>query len=280
MHVLLPDTAVAKAHGIGDWFHPIHDTAVTLVGAFSFGVGMLVFWLLTLLLVAVRRGITAATLLANCFCPVVVALSALRGQEIQGVRYLAWTLFCSITWNILELGQPPAEGRSAADATDRWGAALLYGFLGLLLVEMPFESLAMHRVMAHRAATERVFEAEHLDVLRTRRGVASDIGFIGYFTGADICDLAGLVNGRAAARLTSAQRVETCAATKPEFLYGNKSQLGPMAKAIGLAGWQVCGRYGFANVRTEDEHYLLVRPEIAAEVCRATGVAPVGMDGL
>ena len=280
MRVLLPDTAVAKAHGIGEWFSPIHDTAVTLAGAFSFGAGMLVFWLLTLLLVAMRRGVSAETLLANCFCPVVVALSAFRGQEIQGVRYLAWTFFFSIAWNILELGEVLPEGWSGADAADRFGTMLLYGFLGLLLVEMPFESLAMHRVMTHRAATERLFESEHLDLLRTHRGVASDIGFIGYFTGADICDLAGLVNGRAAARLTSAQRVEACAATKPDFLYVNKSQLGPMAKAMELAEWQVCGRYGFANIRTEDVHYLLVRPEIAAETCGATGVAPVAVDGL
>jgi hypothetical protein len=279
MHVLLPDTAVAKAHGIGEWFHPVHDTAVALVGAFSFGAGILVFWLLTLL-APIWRGITAATLLANCFCPVVVALSALRGQEIQGVRYLAWTFFCSIAWNILELGEAWSEERGAPDATDRWGAALLYGFLALLVLEMPFESIAMHRVMTHRAATERLFEAEHLEVLRARRGVASDIGFIGYFTGAEICDLAGLVNGRAAARLTSAQRVAACAGTSPEFLYGNKSQLESMAKVMDLAGWQVCGQYGFANVRTEDVHYLAVRPGLAAEVCRATGVVPVAVDAL
>ena len=268
MHVLLPDTALAKSHGTAHWFNPVHDTAVTLGGAFSFGIGMLLFWLLTLALVAMRRGGTAVSLLlANCFCPVVLGLSSLRGQEIQGVRYFAWTFFFSILWNVLELARldehnAPIERRSAV---------LLYVFLGLLLVELPFESVAMHRVLTRRSETMRVFEGQRLDVLAARHGVASDVGYIGYFSKAEICDMAGLVNGREAAKLSGPERVVACAATKPDFMFGNSSQVGTMAAVMDFSGWKMCGRYNFTNVRTLDTHYLLVRPAIADEVCRATG---------
>ncbi len=144
-------------------------------------------------------------------------------------------------------------------------------FLTLLAAAMPFETQTMYRVLTHRSETMRAFEAQHLDVLQERRGVASDIGYIGYFSGAEICDLAGLVNGRPAARRSSAERNQACVRTNPEFLFVNVSQLGPLQRLADFSGWQVCGRYDFTNVRTLDSHYLVVRPAIAEEVCRATG---------
>jgi hypothetical protein len=271
MHVLLPDTAIAKSHGLSHWFNPLHDAAVTLGGAMSFGLGMLAFWLLTLLLVVAHRGrLEMSTAIANAFFPVVLALASLRGQEIQGVRYFAWTFFFPVVWNILELARVPEAG-----VAERWTgsrSALLVGlFLTLLAAAMPFETQTMYRVLTHRSETMRAFEAQHLDVLQERRGVASDIGYIGYFSGAEICDLAGLVNGRPAARLSSAERNQACVRTNPEFLFVNVSQLGPLQRLADFSGWQVCGRYDFTNVRTLDSHYLVVRPAIAEEVCRATG---------
>ena len=276
MHVLLPDTAVAKSHGIAHWLNPIHDTAVTLTGAFSFGLGMLAFWLLTLALVARRQGLSLRTVLANCFCPVVLALSSLRGQEIQGVRYFAWTFAFSIVWNILELAASTSWDSPAA--TDRGSVLLLYVFAGLLAFELPIESLAMHRVLTRRSETMRTFESQTLDVLSTRHGTASDIGYIGYFSKAEICDLAGLVNGRAAARLSSRQRVDTCARTNPQFLFVNSSQFASMAEAMPATGWKVCGQYDFTNVRTADRHYLIVQPDLVEQVCRATGRQPATLD--
>jgi len=280
MHVLLPDTAVAKSHGLAHWFNPIYDTAITLSSAFSFGLGMLGFWLLTLLLVMLQSGRpTPATALANAFFPMVLVLASLRGQEIQGVRYFAWTLFFPAVWNILELARLPQE----SVATNHGGGAsalLLGAFLLLLAVATPFECVEMHHVLTHRAETMRRFESQRLELLRARRGVASDIGYIGYFTAAKICDLAGLVNGRAAARLTSAERNVSCMRTSPEFLFGNASQLASLAGVGDLSGWQVCGRYDFTNVRTLDTHFLAVRPDLANEVCRATGARPEPLGAL
>ena len=273
MHVLLPDTALAKSHGIDHWFNPIRDAAITLGGAFLFGVGMLAFWLLTLLLVRLHHGrLSRANVIANAFFPVVLTLASLRGQEIQGVRYFAWTFVVSILWNILELARA-AEPHAKTKLQASQGVLLLSAFLVLIAIALPFETKAMHRVLTRRGDTMRTFEAQHLDVLRERRGVASDIGYIGYFSGAQICDLAGLVNGRAAARLTSAQRNQACVQTESDFVFGNASQLGSLRKLEDFSGWQVCGRYEFTNVKALDTHYLVVRPAIAEDVCRATGSA-------
>lgn len=277
MHTLLPDTAVAKSLGIDYWLNPIHDTAVTLGGAFSFGIGMLMFWLLTLSLVVMRRGrLTVRGSLANCFFPVVLTLSALRGQEIQGVRYFSWTFFFSTTWNILELAAEPEHTLRR----NRQEALLLYAFIGLLIAILPFESVAMGRVLRHRAETVSRFEMQHLDVLRKRHGMASDIGYIGYFSQADICDLAGLVNGRAAARMSQLERARACASIHPDFVFLNASQMGPMARIMDFSQWKICGRYDFTNVRTADTHYLMVRPGIATEVCGATGTHAVPINSI
>ena len=270
MHVLLPDTAVAKSHGLSHWFNPLHDAAITLGGAFSFGFGMLLFWLLTLLLVVFQaHRLDLPTASANALFPAVLILASLRGQEIQGVRYFAWTFFFPVVWNILQLARFE-EADSVSIRLARRSSLLLGGFLVLVAIAMPFESRAMYRVLTRRSDTMRVFEAHPLDVLRGQRGVASDIGYIGYFSGARICDLAGLVNGRTAARLTSAERNLACVQTNPDFLFVNLSQLGPLQRLADFSGWQVCGRYDFNNVRALDSHYLLVRPSIAEDVCLAT----------
>jgi hypothetical protein len=240
----------------------------------SFGLGMLGFWLLSLLLVVLQKGkLSLSTALANALFPVVLALASLRGQEIQGVRYFAWTFFFPVVWNLLELARVDGSETPSTRVAER--SALLPGmFLVMLTIAMPFEIKAMYRVLTRRGETMRIFEGQHLEVLSTRRGVASDIGYIGYFSRARICDLAGLVNGRAAARLTSAERNQACVGTNPDFIFGNASQLGSLNGIADLSGWQVCGRYDFTNVRSLDTHYLAVRPAIANEVCRASGDHP------
>jgi len=279
MHVVLPDTALAKSHGIGAWFHPLHDTAITLGGAFAFGMGMLFFWLLTLLLtLRSKKGWpSSSTILANSLFPILLTLSSLRGQEIQGARYFLWTFLASSLWNILELARNGEDRTMSGVGTIRGrqlSFALLYGFAGLLLLELPIETIAMRRVFLHRRETLVAFETQHLDVLKGRQGIASDIGYIGYFTKANLCDLAGLVNGRAAARLSSQQRMQACAATNPDFLFASTGQLSPMTAVMDLSGWQICGRYDLTNVRSPDSHYLVVRPSLAEEVCAATGAVP------
>ena len=280
MHFLLPDTALAKSHGIAAWFNPLHDTVHTLAGAFSFGIGLFFFWVLTAILVRRRHAeFTAVTMLANGLFPVLLIASVIRGQEIQGVRYFAWTFVFSSLWNILELGGAVPEARTPANG--RWSdMQLMHFFAGLIVLILPLEGVMMFRVLRHRKETLRVFESQRLEVLQGSRGVASDIGYIGYFTNASLCDLAGLVNGRAAGALSSRQRIHACAGTDPDFVFVSMSQLSSIAPAMDFSGWQMCGSYDFTNVTHPDSHYLLVRPAIADQVCKATGRAPESINTL
>jgi hypothetical protein len=282
MHVLLPDTAVAKSLGPHHAAGVFEATAIILAGALSFGVGLLLFWLLTLGLLVLESGrLTLASAAANLLFPAVLLLSASRGQEIQGARYLAWTLIFPALWNILQLGQlPPSPRPPARTSARRWAFPLAYTFLVLLALEIPVEAVLVHRVVTLRAATMRAFESEHLQALQDTHGVASDIGYIGYFTGARICDLAGLVNGRAAARLTPEQRRAACILTNPDFVFANLGQMIVIASRMDLSAWQVCGTYSFGNLTSPDTHYLAVRPGLAASACQATGQPSVSLAGL
>jgi hypothetical protein len=147
--------------------------------------------------------------------------------------------------------------------------ALVLGFLGTALAILPYESLRMHAVLSQRARTMKAFEAQHLDLLHDKQGVAFDIGYIGYFSQARMCDLAGLVNGRQAARMSLTAREFACTANQPGFMFFNVGQMQRLNKILPIGDWQVCGQYDFVNFQTPDMHYLLLPPNTAAEVCRA-----------
>ena len=85
MHVLLPDTALAKSHGIAFWHNPLHDTVYTLSSAFSFGAGLAVFWLLTFFFVVrISHRLTAINMLANALFPVLLTVGSLAGTRDPG----------------------------------------------------------------------------------------------------------------------------------------------------------------------------------------------------
>ena len=104
MHFFLPDTALAKSDGGANWFVASYVTAKVLAGALSFGVGVFLLWLLTIYVVLRDRRFSTMTFFANLSFPVLFALAAMRGQQIQGARYFVWAFFFSILWNVLELG--------------------------------------------------------------------------------------------------------------------------------------------------------------------------------
>jgi hypothetical protein len=274
MHVLLPDTALAKSHGPSVWPGVLDAAAITLAGALSFGAGLLVFWLLTIfLLLRAHRLLSLPVLLANSVFPIVLTLAALRGQEIQGARYLVWTFFFSALWNILELATPEPS-QPIGTSSELPGKPLVYAFLVLFLLVQPVEARLMYRVLTARAHTLAFFETQHLNTLHGQLGVAFDVGYIGYFSQANICDLAGLVNGRDAARLTNDTRAAACAARHPDFIFGNLSQIELMQRYMPLTGWQVCDHFNFVNVSNPDTHYLVLPPATAASVCHQTSGEP------
>jgi hypothetical protein len=263
MHFLLPDTAVAKSSGVPIWLGTLDVTAKVLAGALSFGVGMLLFWLLTIFLLLRARRFTMTDLFANSVFPILLFLAALRGQHIQGVRYLVWTFCFSALWNILELGSTPP-----LDSEKQTGAGLAYCFLAVLLLALPYESKALYLMLRSRSTLLQQLKSDHLERFEGKRGIAFDVGLIGYFSRADICDLAGLVNGRERARETESERFAGCAASHPDFLFLDATRIGGLRPFLSFSDWQVCSHYDFRNVNFTNRHYLIVPRLTASEVCR------------
>ena len=269
MHSFLPDTALAKSHGFGAASGSLRAAATVLAGALLFGVGSLVLWLISAAMVfrhqATRR---VPTLIANAIFPFVLGVAALRGQEIQGARYLVWCFFFSICWNLLELRRVDADTRAAP------AARALAVFLICCVAVLPFESHWMYRVLTTRAHTMRIFMAADIaQSLQGHLGVAGDVGYISYFSRSNLCDLSGLVNGRATARMSGEARAQNCAAQHPEFALLNSGQADGLGQYLDLSAWKVCGAYDFGNLRDPDRHYLLVAPALAEATCHATGFA-------
>ncbi len=264
MHALLPDTALAKAFGSSAWDQTFRMTAVTVASSFSFGIGLLLLWVGSFLVLAVFDRVRLADLCANVLFPVVLLLSAARGQQIQGIRYFGWTLFFPTLWNLLRAGESP---RPASHFADRVFSILTAVLLISLIPAAVWESHTFHRLFQGRGSALNAFRAEPLRGLQGQLGIAEDVGFIGYFTGGNICDPYGLVNGRAAARLKYQQRFDHCMAMHPVFAFGNGEFLHRVSGEQSLAGWLLCGTFRFDNVRTRDVHFLAVAPLQASEAC-------------
>jgi hypothetical protein len=259
MHALFPDAALAKANR--SWLEVLSSTVNILAGSMSFGLGLLLLWLLTLTFVCRARCRMPQVILANSVFPVVLLLATLKGQQVQGARYLVWAYFFSTLWNILELAQSDSRLQSSR------AISIATALFVLLLAVLPFEASAMAHVLRARAHTLASFEADHLDVLHNQSGVAFDVGYIGYFSRANICDLAGLVNGRAAAMSNSHDRAIACINSHPDFLFLRPDQFFAMAPSLQMDRWAVCSHYDFVNLRRPDTHYLLLPSASAAETC-------------
>lgn len=282
MHSFLADTALAKSHGIHQFGPTIGASEQVMAGSLIFGMGALVLWLVSgAMLLRQRQARRLPTLAANVLFPVVLLAAATRGQEIQGVRYLIWTFFFSIVWNFLELAHldrtvPAEELASGARLwAPRRDATILGVLLMLGLAALPLDTRLMRRILGQRGETTQLFMATDLaSAMRGQTGVAYDIGYIAYFSEAAMCDMSGLVNGRGPAALTETERAARCAAQHPDFAYLNQGQDQPLSHYLPLKDWIVCGQYDLPNIRTTDRHYLLVKPEDAARVCRANHFTP------
>ena len=278
MHTLIPDTAIAKADAQAPWMSTLHATISVFVSAMSVGAILLLFWLLTAAAVIVyKRRVSLSILVANSPFPLVLALAILRGQQVQGVRYFVWTLLFPTLWNILELRGSKAEPRRPPAQMLTFAA---YGVVGLLAIAAPIESVLLHREFREREHSLAQFRAQHLEQLSSLKLIAFDVGYIGYFTQSPLCDMAGLVNGRASAALPFADRVKGCAAEHPDYAFVSGFSLWELSNALDLKGWSICSEYDLANLRAPDLHYLIASPEVTAEVCRAAGAAPRPLETL
>jgi hypothetical protein len=278
MHALVPDTAIAKSDGHVALFGTLVVTLSVLVSSLSFGVLFFLLWVLTAVAaVAYKRRVSLPILMANSVFPITVVLAALRGQQVQGIRYFSWTLLFPILWNTLELRWSASEpSRSTARAL----RLATYGLAGILVVLLPIESKLLYGVFRARSQSVAEFRAQHLERLSSMRLVAFDIGYIGYFSESQVCDMAGLVNGRARAKLSFHERVNLCVAERPQYGFVSRFSLGDLNNSIDLKGWSICSIYDFANLRASDLHYLIASPAATSEVCGAAGNSPQPLEPL
>jgi hypothetical protein len=269
MHALVPDTALAKAEPLAPWLDTLRAASDVFLSAMSLGVILLVLWLLTAVaVIAYRRRVSFSLLVANSPFPIVLFLAVQRGQEVQGVRYFLWALVFPILWNILELRWNAAEPRPSAARALKFAS---YAVVGLLLVALPIESFLLNREFHEREKALAAFRVEHLERLSDLKLVSYDIGYIGYFSGSPLCDMAGLVNGRARAALRFHARVKACALEHPQYAFLSLSSMWELSNYLDLKGWSVCKEYDFANLRKPDVHYLIASPAATAQVCDASG---------
>lgn len=243
---LLPDTALAK-EGLG-FFVVLSTMAYEIAATGSCGIGLVLLWLVSAF--TAWRVDRRSTLIANLIFPVIVLLAAIKGQEVNSIRNVIWVLLFSIAWNLL-LTAPVSRPRPV----------LMTAFVCALVLSWTVELPAALRIDRGRSKTLLIMQHAHLDRLHGI-GIAGDVGFIGYFSQAPVCDINGLVNGRPAALRTYKQRSQTCAAANPSFLFLSENQIGYLNAVSNIdipAEWFKCGSVDFTNVRHNDRHWLLVR---------------------
>ncbi len=266
---ILPDTAAAKYTGarLGTALGIAKAvTASLLLGLGSLALYVLSAWTWLQKLRQSRSSIVSWALMNSPF-PLLVLLSSLRGQAIHGVRYVLWALVFSIVFNILEIAEQPSESISFSAA---WVPFAKWAVIPLVLL-LPLDWHFAWRAMSASTQSFERMQQSHLDQFRNLSLVSSDIGFISYFSGARVCDLEALVNGREMARLSPLERMRHCAEQHPDFVYLSSSQATDFNRFFHVADWEVCQTFELKNVGTQDTHYLAVPPQHAAQDCSSFG---------
>jgi hypothetical protein len=280
----LPDTALAKTGAAS--LKPLAETVHLLLSSLTLGVGVFVLWLLSVAILlrnsALARTVApprTAIALCNAILPITILLACLRGQFVQGIRYLLWCMVFSALWNIFQIERLGVAAFSHSRERTRntlrthpWPALALAGLL--LLALLPVEVHFVRPTLKGRGATFTELRATPLSVLRGDRIMSADVGYLGYFSGADLCDVEGLVDGRAFAAKAKPERIRACATSAPGVLFLNDFQLAEASAYMDLSQWSVCRTYDFAGVTINDRHYLMVPQSRAAVLCPALGGTP------
>jgi hypothetical protein len=266
---LLPDGAVAKASGAAFNRAGARGLAEAFFSAGTFGVGLASAWLGTAIAAgrasrsdrpaagrAARPDRRAATALfvANLACPLICLATVARGQMLQGIRHLAWPMMFSCLWNLGFLDERP----TGAGAAPPGRPALLVG-IALLALWIP-EALTTSRIVSGRSETYLALARADWSAFADRPSVARDIGMFGYFSRTRVCDLSGLVNGRAMAAASIPERIRECAGRRPAVAFLTDVQATMLAPSLDVAAWTSCREVAFTNVSSLDLHRLYVDP--------------------
>lgn len=268
---LLPDTALAKSGSpsLGPVFGMIHVT----ISSFMLGIGTTIVAVASAVIVLLKmlqRGVAKDRLLswavANASYWIILVLACMRGQAIQGIRYILWPLVFSSVWNILELEELEQEYPAPAPGS-RSVTAFTYAYILIAILIIPMDAWYGFHAMMGRARTFLQMRESGLASLRGETIIAGDVGFIGYFSQGNICDIDGLVNGRAVAALSSDLRYQRCAQAKPKALFLTSGQLRSLKSHLNLDDWSQCAVIDFQNVNSHDRHYLMLNKSDPSQVC-------------
>jgi hypothetical protein len=274
---IIPDSAIAKAFGFG--FQPPILYALSVGRVFaaslSLGIGTLLVWVSSAALAWVHSGraLHWALVGINMALPVELFAAMCRGQSLQGMRYFLPGVAVMVGWNLAFLEKCWRSEASLRQPENpqrfnprRW-PLIIRCFVLFMLCEWVFEGHIVRRIMHSHAVSLQQMRSQHLEVFAGQRGIAGDIGFISYFTGASICDQEGLVNGTQFARVGGLERAKRCSETSPVFAFVDNEQRDELLPWINLKSWSVCHVYEFNNAFYPDPHFLLVRPDFAQLDC-------------
>ena len=256
------DAAVAKLRHAYTLQEFVVLLASIAVGAGTFGVGLFAAWLVLLAVAAplMHQSDTRALLLGALALPVVLIVIALRGQAVEGIRPLLPFAAFSLTCLVSCLRHRPVSLSPRPVA-----AALAL----VLVVGWVVDGPAFARIVRLQAQSLEAMRSRDWSPLRGHTGVAWDVGYLAWFTGAPICDAQGLINGAAFARLTLSDRLDRCSQVA-EFAYVDAARFRQLATALDMRGWRICDRFDFAHRAAPLSVYLLVAPSLAREpLCSA-----------
>ena len=262
---LLPDTALAKTHS-SSAFRPAYLVymARSTGGTYLLGVGLLFLVISTAMTaysVAQSNFKKVAILVENSPYIALVLLAWSRGQEAQ-FRYFIASLVFAVSSNLFTL-----DKICEAEKELSWlPKATVVLFVSFALIIVP-EARAAYHITNTRSQAFLSMQDQELDHLSQGNGIAFDIGMIGYFSDAFICDVDGLVEGRAWAQTAVDRRMRSCVKRSPEFVFVNPQQAQELQRFIDLRTMVACSSYDLPNASGADPHTLYVASQVAAKVC-------------
>ncbi len=271
---ILPDTAAAKsvkssAFTLGHLIYFAHAVG----GSFTLGIGLIVLAAGSAALAYVAQNSTGeklAILAGNLPFPTLWLVAWSRGQEAQ-IRYFLASLIFAIVWNLTSLDKATSLDRVSprqADRVQRWVAPAIAGFLMLAILAYVPETARVYHIGETRAHSFLAMRSEHLEALASSTGVAAEIGMIGFFSQAQICDIGGLVGGRDWAAMRFVDRIKACAERSPAFVFANAPQIDDLRKYLDIDAMKPCFNYPLPNVSTEDVHTLYVDRKFFGILCK------------
>ena len=265
---LEPDTAIAKAVAEERLSaYEITNFARQFIVSGFFGLGLVTVWLVTFWSIIWKPSDTIwPHALVNLVFPALALLAIARGQVIA-VRYFVPILMFAISWN---LGLLVLTGTRVRAPNRFLSRPVLGAFVILLIVEFAFEGFLFHRLAKQNSDVVAEMRSQNLAELAGQQGSATEVGYIGYFTHGQICDVAGLINGHDFASLDSERRAKICASRKPQFTFFAGYEEHQMSRYMKLDDLKACHRYNIATLKGDEWYTLRTSREWQQKVCGNT----------